>query len=197
MTIAPIPPISSLRLRLDRGADPACVSTDSARPTTAAPPFPVGGVWSGLGSLPCSVMSGTVTRMMNRIGKNLLARYSQPKFNHKRPRTPARRPPPVVTNGAQPTHDSCQSNVRGRRCVGFHSNPFGVSGHRPGRVIMKIVVSGGTGLIGSKTVAILRQGGHELVAASRKRRQHHHRRGAQRRNGRRAGGDRSRQFTLF
>jgi uncharacterized protein YbjT (DUF2867 family) len=31
---------------------------------------------------------------------------------------------------------------------------------------MKIVVIGGTGLIGSKTVAILRQGGHELVAAS-------------------------------
>jgi uncharacterized protein YbjT (DUF2867 family) len=33
---------------------------------------------------------------------------------------------------------------------------------------MKIVVIGGTGLIGSKTVAILRQGGHEVVAASRK-----------------------------
>jgi uncharacterized protein YbjT (DUF2867 family) len=32
---------------------------------------------------------------------------------------------------------------------------------------MKIVVIGGTGLIGSKTVAILRQGGHEVVAASR------------------------------
>ena len=31
---------------------------------------------------------------------------------------------------------------------------------------MKIVVIGGTGLIGSKTVAILRQGGHDLVAAS-------------------------------
>src|SRR4051812_6670774 len=31
---------------------------------------------------------------------------------------------------------------------------------------MKIVVVGGTGLIGSKTVAILRQGGHEVVAAS-------------------------------
>src|SRR3977135_1926371 len=31
---------------------------------------------------------------------------------------------------------------------------------------MKIVVRGGTGLIGSKTVAILRQGGHEVVAAS-------------------------------
>ena len=30
---------------------------------------------------------------------------------------------------------------------------------------MKIVV-GGTGLIGSKTVAILRQGGHEVVAGS-------------------------------
>lgn len=31
---------------------------------------------------------------------------------------------------------------------------------------MKIVVIGGTGLIGSKTVAILRQGGHVVVAAS-------------------------------
>ena len=35
---------------------------------------------------------------------------------------------------------------------------------------MKIVVIGGTGLIGSKTVAILRQGGHEVVAASPKQR---------------------------
>jgi uncharacterized protein YbjT (DUF2867 family) len=33
---------------------------------------------------------------------------------------------------------------------------------------MKIVVIGGTGLIGSKTVPILRQGGHEVVAASPK-----------------------------
>src|SRR3954469_1220531 len=31
---------------------------------------------------------------------------------------------------------------------------------------MKIVIIGGTGLIGSKTVAIFRQGGHEVVAAS-------------------------------
>src|SRR5262245_1783917 len=31
---------------------------------------------------------------------------------------------------------------------------------------MKVVVIGGTGLIGSKAVAILRQGGHEVVAAS-------------------------------
>src|SRR6516164_4490116 len=31
---------------------------------------------------------------------------------------------------------------------------------------MKIIVIGGTGLIGSKTVAILRQGGHEVIAAS-------------------------------
>ena len=35
---------------------------------------------------------------------------------------------------------------------------------------MKIVVIGGTGLIGSKTVAILRQGGHEVVAGSPKSR---------------------------
>src|SRR5512132_2277072 len=33
---------------------------------------------------------------------------------------------------------------------------------------MKIVIIGGTGLIGSKTVAILRQGGHEVAAASPK-----------------------------
>src|SRR5439155_20524618 len=33
---------------------------------------------------------------------------------------------------------------------------------------MKIVVIAGTGLIGSKTVAILSQGGHEVVAASPK-----------------------------
>jgi len=33
---------------------------------------------------------------------------------------------------------------------------------------MKIVVIGGTGLIGSKTVAILRQGGHDVAAASPK-----------------------------
>jgi hypothetical protein len=32
--------------------------------------------------------------------------------------------------------------------------------------IMKIVVIGGTGLIGSKTVAILRHGGHEVLAAA-------------------------------
>src|SRR5262245_42950750 len=31
---------------------------------------------------------------------------------------------------------------------------------------MKIVVIGGTGLIGSKTVPMLRQGGHEVIAAS-------------------------------
>src|SRR6187200_2830473 len=34
---------------------------------------------------------------------------------------------------------------------------------------MKIVVIGGTGLIGSKTVAILRQGGHEVLAAAPER----------------------------
>src|SRR6201990_3180641 len=33
---------------------------------------------------------------------------------------------------------------------------------------MKIVVIGGTGLIGAKTVAILRRGGHEVIAASPK-----------------------------
>src|SRR5206468_7848995 len=39
-------------------------------------------------------------------------------------------------------------------------------GLRTRRFAMKIVVIGGTGLIGSKTVAILRQRGHEVVAAS-------------------------------
>jgi uncharacterized protein YbjT (DUF2867 family) len=33
---------------------------------------------------------------------------------------------------------------------------------------MKIVVIGGTGLIGSKSVAVLRQAGHEVIAASPK-----------------------------
>src|SRR5438445_12927687 len=37
---------------------------------------------------------------------------------------------------------------------------------KTGGDLMKIVVIGGTGLIGSKTVAILRQGGHDVVAAS-------------------------------
>src|SRR5437899_3352885 len=37
---------------------------------------------------------------------------------------------------------------------------------RQARLAMKIIVIGGTGLIGSKTVAILRQGGHDVLAAS-------------------------------
>src|SRR5262249_18569774 len=37
---------------------------------------------------------------------------------------------------------------------------------RDRRFGMKIVAIGGTGLIGSKTVAILRRGGHEVVAAA-------------------------------
>ncbi|WP_433964321.1 hypothetical protein [Tunturiibacter gelidiferens] len=52
---------------------------------------------------------------------------------------------------------------------------------------MKIVVVGGTGLIGSKTVAILRSGGNEVVAASPKRwSQHRHRGRAQRSDRRRS-----------
>src|ERR1700720_1079935 len=39
---------------------------------------------------------------------------------------------------------------------------------KKGGATMKIVVIGGTGLIGSKTGAILRQGGHEVVAAAPK-----------------------------
>jgi len=63
---------------------------------------------------------------------------------------------------------------------------------------MKIVVIGGTGLIGSKTVAILRQGGHEVVAASPKSGVNTITgEGAQGGHGRRAGGDRPRQFALI
>src|ERR1700733_4058757 len=52
----------------------------------------------------------------------------------------------------------------------LHQNPFGFASHRQTEVkTMKIVVIGGTGLIGSKTVAILRQGGHDVVAASPQR----------------------------
>src|SRR5262245_61516613 len=52
-----------------------------------------------------------------------------------------------------------------------HSNPFrdlqaSARGVGKREYTMKIVVIGGTGLIGSKTAAILRQGGHEVVAAS-------------------------------
>src|SRR6185312_818161 len=43
-----------------------------------------------------------------------------------------------------------------------------VLSHQTWRSTMKIVVIGGTGLIGTKTVAILRQGGHEVMAASPK-----------------------------
>jgi hypothetical protein len=56
----------------------------------------------------------------------------------------------------------------------WHSNPpkdlqlSRITGHRQGRVNHEDRRDGGTGLIGSKTVAILRQGGHEVVAASPK-----------------------------
>jgi uncharacterized protein YbjT (DUF2867 family) len=44
---------------------------------------------------------------------------------------------------------------------------------------MKIVVIGGTGLIGSKVVEKLKQKGHAAIAAHAKHgRQHHHRQGA-------------------
>src|SRR5262245_57981029 len=39
-------------------------------------------------------------------------------------------------------------------------------GQRTRRFAMKIVIIGGTGLIGSKTAPILRQAGHEVVAAA-------------------------------
>ena len=63
---------------------------------------------------------------------------------------------------------------------------------------MKIVVIGGTGLIGSKTVAILREEGHEVVAGSPKSGVNTITgKGAQRGHGRRAGGDRPRQFAVI
>ena len=63
---------------------------------------------------------------------------------------------------------------------------------------MKIVVIGGTGLIGSKTVAILRQGGHEVVAASPKTGVNTITgAGLKECHGRHAGGDRPHQFALI
>jgi UDP-glucose 4-epimerase len=62
---------------------------------------------------------------------------------------------------------------------------------------MKIVVIGGTGLIGSKTVAILRQGGHEVVAASPNTGVNTITGEGSRGHGRCAGGDRPRQFALI
>src|SRR5262249_12708497 len=41
-------------------------------------------------------------------------------------------------------------------------------GRQTRRLGMKIVIIGGTGLIGSKTAPLLRQGGHEVVAAAPK-----------------------------
>ena len=43
---------------------------------------------------------------------------------------------------------------------------------------MKIVVIGGSGLIGTKLSAVLKQKGHEVVSLTQFRRQHHHTRGA-------------------
>ncbi len=48
----------------------------------------------------------------------------------------------------------------------LHSNPSNGRHSSTREVVIKIVVIGGTGLIGSKTVVILRQRGHEVVAAS-------------------------------
>ena len=60
-----------------------------------------------------------------------------------------------------------------------------------------VVIGGGTGLIGWKAVAILRQGGHDVVAVTPKSGVNSHRRGAQGGHGRRAGGDRPRQLALL
>ena len=59
----------------------------------------------------------------------------------------------------------------GVRPTGFEAGEFiEASGYQPaptkGRPIMKVVVIGGTGLIGSKVVTNLREQGHEAIAAS-------------------------------
>src|SRR6476619_888018 len=59
----------------------------------------------------------------------------------------------------------------GLRPTGFEAGEFiEASGYQPaptkGRPIMKVVVIGGTGLIGSKVVTNLREQGHEAIAAS-------------------------------
>jgi uncharacterized protein YbjT (DUF2867 family) len=63
---------------------------------------------------------------------------------------------------------------------------------------MNIVVIGGTGLIGSKAVAILRRGDHEVVAGSPQRGINTITgEGLRQAMGRRAGGDRPRQFSVI
>ena len=62
---------------------------------------------------------------------------------------------------------------------------------------MKIVVIGGSGLIGTNLVTRLRQKGHEVVPASPKfGGQHHHGRGTGRSAGRRTGGRRRGEFAV-
>ena len=61
---------------------------------------------------------------------------------------------------------------------------------------MKIVVIGGTGLIGSKAITILRQGDREILAASPNSGVNTITGEGVKERGRRAGGDRPRQFAL-
>jgi uncharacterized protein YbjT (DUF2867 family) len=73
---------------------------------------------------------------------------------------------------AQQTEMQCRSMTNRARWVAPTNNgvalvfPHRIDRQR--RSEMKIVVIGGTGLVGSKTVAILRRRGHEVVAASPK-----------------------------
>src|SRR3569832_1096941 len=70
------------------------------------------------------------------------------------------------TPSATRRHRGCDGSACSYDCCQFRSS---TACHRQGAPNMKIVVIGGTGLIGSKTVAILRQGGNEVVAASPKK----------------------------
>ncbi len=67
-------------------------------------------------------------------------------------------------------HQGREGDLLSGRAARPHGHASGSGQRRPAglppELAMKIVVIGGTGLIGSKTVAILRQGGHEVVAAS-------------------------------
>src|SRR5262249_26321177 len=76
---------------------------------------------------------------------------------------------PSCTTCVAPARNGARNTGQGNRSWRHYPRPTVQvpSGFNDnGGSTMKIVVIGGTGLIGSKTTAILRQGGHEVVAAS-------------------------------